>query len=97
MAIRMTTRREWGLVGPDGERGKLPPGTHEMKRVRIHRFDCHWLVLPGTLLGASEGFWRDWAAEGYGEFRIMFDDDVPADLNRRLRAGRDDLLRGVFG
>ena len=75
MAILMTVRREWKLFGPGGERGKLPPGTHKMERIRCpDGHDCDWLVLEGTQLGAAEGFWRDWGGEDYDDFRITFDE-----------------------
>jgi len=91
MAILMTVRREWALYGPNGERGKLPPGTHRMERIRCPAgHDCNWLVLSGTQLGAAEGFWRDWGAEGYDDFRVTFDEAPP-----RRRSVAPDRVRGV--
>lgn len=38
----------------------IPAGTHEIERIRHPRgLDCNWLVLKGTLIGASEGHFRD--------------------------------------
>jgi hypothetical protein len=42
-------------------RSVIPTGTHQVERIpNPLGFPGHWLVLPGTLIGAAESFWRFW-------------------------------------
>ena len=82
LPIRMTVKREWELIDAgDGDRKRaaehtLPPGTHNMERIRNPLgYDGCWLVLKGTRLGASEGFWRQFSSDCDAEFLVTFDDD----------------------
>ncbi len=42
-------------------RSIIPAGAHKVERIpNPLGFSGHWLVLPGTLIGAAENFWRFW-------------------------------------
>lgn len=80
MSIEVTTFREWELKDgsdPKAHSAKLPTvllpiGTHQLERIRCPTgHDCNWLVLPGTKIGMSEGYWKDWINyTGNDEFNI---------------------------
>lgn len=71
--FRMTVKRHWELLSLDGEKvtDKLAPGTYEMERIKHSDYNCYWLVLKGTRLGASEGSWRQWRGVGWGDFEVI--------------------------
>jgi hypothetical protein len=58
----MTTKRDWEFTdGNTGEKVVKKAGTYEMERIPCpFGWPCKWLVIKGTLLGGSEGSWRDW-------------------------------------
>lgn len=59
----LTLKRTWEVAdgAKPGTTTTIGPGRHEFVKVpnpRGHK--APWLVLKGTLIGACEGFWRDW-------------------------------------
>jgi hypothetical protein len=61
--IFLTLKRVWEVLdgSKPGTKTTIPPGRHEFVRVKNpfgHK--APWLVLKDTLIGATEGFWRDW-------------------------------------
>ena len=60
-------KREWEAI--DASQGDkrsayttIPPGEHEVERIPNPRgYAGNWLVLKGTLIGASEASWRQWS------------------------------------
>ena len=44
----------------------VPKGRHEVELVPnpFGYTDAPWLVLCGTKIGATEGYWRQWSKEG---------------------------------
>jgi hypothetical protein len=69
----MTLKRAWDtLDATSGEavQTTIPAGRHEIERIKCPvGHDCNWLVLKGTLIGGSEGSWRQWinGSDCYGE------------------------------
>lgn len=67
----LVLKRDWPAIDfaiprPDAVIPKNHPtitaGRHEVERIRNpHGFDCYILVLKGTLIGATEASWRQWA------------------------------------
>jgi hypothetical protein len=94
MAIFMTLRREWDAKHADtGESVKIPAGRHEVERIPYPRYHCHWLVLKGTRIGASEGSWRQWTeVDGWpdDEFRIVIEEIPDQPKPKRVRGVRRD-------
>ncbi|MCX6713088.1 MAG: hypothetical protein NTY66_02690 [Candidatus Vogelbacteria bacterium] len=62
----MTLKRDWpALEFLGGDKAKdvvIPAGRHEVERITnpLGYLDAPWLVLKGTMIGASEGSWRQW-------------------------------------
>lgn len=61
--MQMILKRDWqALDGSESDKiAVIPAGCHEVERVPNpfgHR--APWLVLRGTLIGGSEGSWRQW-------------------------------------
>ena len=68
----MTLKREWEALdvskNPIGK-AKIPAGRHEIERIPNPFADASkpgsfWLVLKGTMIGMSEGSWREWMNDG---------------------------------
>lgn len=93
--MTVTLKRPWEAIDGSKPKGqgttKIPAGTHEVERIPCpHGYDCNWLVLKGTLIGASEGSWRQWGDDGaivvdpsdpnygkpidWGEFEVVIQD-----------------------
>lgn len=88
-AITATLWRTWrlsdgsvpGAKDANGTRHSVKvevgPGIFELERVANPRgFDAPWLVLKGTLVGMTEGAWRQWPVAddvepGSDEFHIV--------------------------
>jgi len=63
--MTMTLRRGWEATDGSKPKGEgvttIPAGTYEIERIPCPLgYDCNWLVLKGTFIGASEAFWRQW-------------------------------------
>jgi hypothetical protein len=77
--IKATTKRSWRLLDGASDNKHvayvvIDPGEHELERIHCPLgHDCNWLVLKGTLIGASEGWWRDWSEPKYDEFQIVIE------------------------
>jgi hypothetical protein len=68
--IFLTLKRTWKVLdgANPGNIAIMPPGRHRFVRVQNpFGHDAPWLVLKGTLIGAAEGFWRDWQNDPYNE------------------------------
>lgn len=68
--MRLVLKRDWEVL--DGsEKGKavvISQGCHEIERIPCpNGHPCFWLVLKGTLIGASEGSWREWESGDFTE------------------------------
>lgn len=64
--MQMILKREWDAIDatnlPERILTKIPAGTHEIEKIpNPAGYSGNWLVLKGTLIGASEGSWRQWA------------------------------------
>lgn len=76
----LTVKRDWQV--PDGskpkgsgERAVIPAGRHEIERVpNPFGHDAPFLVLKGTLIGGTEGSWRQWEGAENGEFQVIIED-----------------------
>jgi len=50
-------------------------GTHEVERIKNPLgYPGYWIVLKGTLIGASEGSWRQWEGEKWNDFEVILKD-----------------------
>lgn len=72
--VWLTVHRIWEISIATSEGNKdayiLQPGTYEIERVvNPLGHGGYWLVLKGTLIGASEQFWRQWM-ESENEFMV---------------------------
>jgi len=73
--MQMIVKREW----PAYDASTLPPehmfipeGTHEIERIPGPvTGEGFWLVLKGTLIGAAEGFWRDWIDPIWEDYQVQ--------------------------
>src|SRR5215207_1010530 len=74
----LVLRRDWAITnGATHQPATIPAGEHAVERVRNpFGHAAPWLVLKGTLIGACEGFWRDWEQDD-GEFRVRIAYDLP--------------------
>ena len=68
----LVLKRDWEALDASkpevGDRqAVIPRGRHEIERVpnpyAAKGFLAPWLVLKGTLIGGTEGFWRQWENE----------------------------------
>lgn len=67
----MTLKRKWEAFDGSKERSdptrktSIPAGRHEIERIPCPYPDtkANWLVLKGTKIGGSEGWWRQWEGE----------------------------------
>jgi hypothetical protein len=89
-------KRDWEVIDAskvldDDRRAVIKAGRYEVERIPnpLGHKGTFWLVLKGTLIGATEGWWRDWGRrtpvtkEGHpnlgkpidlGEFEIVIED-----------------------
>lgn len=88
MALFMTTRRTFEVIdgsGPKPKKAELPPGRHEMLRVRnpFGHSNADWLVVKGSMIGGTEGYFRSWMngtlnkhgdPTDWGDFEISFEE-----------------------
>jgi hypothetical protein len=60
-----------------GKKAIVHAGRHEVERVPnpFGHKEAPWLVLKGTLIGATEAFWRDWGSPDWGDNQIIVEDD----------------------
>ena len=63
--MKMILKRNWHALDASKPRKEdhviIPMGEHEIERIPNPRgYPGFWLVLKSTLIGASEGFWRQW-------------------------------------
>lgn len=73
--MQLVLRRNWEAIdgSKEGADAKtvIPAGTHEVERVPCPLgYPCNWLVLKGTLIGASEGSWRQWDHTTNDDFKV---------------------------
>ena len=59
----LVLKRDWdALDGDSDDRNNhvvIPIGRHEVERIENpHGYTAPWLVLKGTKIGGTEGFWR---------------------------------------
>ena len=71
-------KRDWEAVdATTGQRVKtsISAGKHEIELVKNPLgFDAPWLVLKGTLIGASEVSWRQWSGPEWDEWQVVIED-----------------------
>lgn len=76
--MRMTLLREW--LAMDGKNGRaqalLQAGLFEVERVPNPRIPGgpDWLVIKGTLTGATEEFWRAWGDPSFGNLQVIIEE-----------------------
>jgi len=62
--MTLILKRDWEAINAsrgESPRTKIPAGRHEVERIpNPFGHGGAWLVLKGTLIGASEGSWRQW-------------------------------------
>lgn len=78
-SMLLILKRDWAVNDASkGEERKttIPSGQHEVERIDnpLGYPDAPWLVLKGTLIGATEGFWRQWDGPKWGEFEVTIED-----------------------
>ena len=61
----MTLKREWEALDASGgltKHTKIPAGRHEIEKITnpLGHPNSFWFVLKGTLIGGSQGSWRQW-------------------------------------
>lgn len=60
----LVLKRDWEALNATGQKlvkAIIPAGRHEVERIpNPFGHNNSWLVLKGTLIGASEGSWREW-------------------------------------
>jgi len=74
----LVSKRNWevhdGSKASGNDDAIVPPGRHEIERVpNPFGFEAPWLVLKGTLIGATEGFWRQWT-DYSDDFQIVIEE-----------------------
>lgn len=60
--MKAILRRTWIMFDGSKKYREVTLGSGEFELERIPcptGHDCNWLVVKGTLIGASENFWRD--------------------------------------
>lgn len=76
----LVLKRTWEAIDASKETGEerktpIPPGRHEVERIdNPLGHNAPWLVLKGTLIGAAEGFWRDWNGPNWDEFEVVVEE-----------------------
>jgi len=59
----------------------IPIGWYEVERIKNpFDFEGCWLVIKGTLIGASEGSWRQWINDGeidWENYEVVITDTLP--------------------
>jgi hypothetical protein len=91
--MQMILKREWEAIDAS-DRAKhvianIPAGTHEMERIPNPFFknNTFWLVLKGTMIGASEGSWRQWINDG----SLVTNPDNP-NFGKPIDWGEDEIV-----
>ncbi len=63
----MTLKKDWPATDAKNNISAttISIGRHEMERIPnpLGHKDAPWLVLKGTLIGATEGSWRQWTKD----------------------------------
>lgn len=75
--MQLIVKREWKAIdGLDKNKTHIIPiGTHEVERIpNPLGYPGYWIVLKGTLIGASEGSWRQWEGNKWGDFEVILKD-----------------------
>jgi RimJ/RimL family protein N-acetyltransferase len=75
--MKLIVKRNWnGCDGADlNNRPIISIGIHEVERIpNPYGYSGYWIVLKGTLIGASEGFWRQWEGKEWDDFEVILKD-----------------------
>ncbi len=73
--MQLLLKRQWEVLDASSGKAQLAfvgPGIFEVERIpNPCGYEAYWLVLKGTKIGATEGFWRDWQGSVWNEFEIL--------------------------
>jgi hypothetical protein len=89
--MRLVLKRDWDVIDAAHlkhsarRNAVIPKGVHEVERIPnpLGHPGAPWLVLKGTLIGATEGSWRQWRngtlnARGepidWGDFEVVVEE-----------------------
>lgn len=81
----MCLKRTWHAIDARGPHAiiLIPAGWYEVERVKNpYSPKGHWLVVKGTMCGAAEGSWRQWANTAkvnWLNFEVLITECLPAD------------------
>lgn len=79
MTMFMTLHRDWEALDASDpnnlQKTIIPEGRHEVELIPypgVKKFQCNWIVLKNSKIGASEKSWRQW--ECYlDEFKVIIE------------------------
>lgn len=53
----------------------VEPGTYELEKIpNPHGHKAPWLVISGTTIGATVGYWREWSQEVSADNPIVLEE-----------------------
>lgn len=75
--MKLTVKRNWEAYDGSNSKNRLiiSIGTHEVERIKNPLgYSGNWIVLKGTLIGASEESWRQWEGDKWDNFEVILED-----------------------
>lgn len=75
--MQLIVKRDWKALDASKLNNRLiiSIGVHEVERIKNpFGYSGYWIVLKGTLIGASEKSWRQWEDKEWDEFEVILKD-----------------------
>lgn len=77
--MNLVLKTGWDAIdgsSPNKSKVIITAGRHEVERIQnpFGHEDAPWLVLKGTKIGATEGFWRQWKGSEWNEYEVVIED-----------------------
>lgn len=74
--MQLIVKRDWKVFdGSNLTESIISIGTHEVERIKNPLgYSGYWIVLKGTLIGASEKSWRQWEDVEWADFEVILKD-----------------------
>lgn len=72
----LITKREWKVRDAGNYIDIIISiGRHEIEKVvNPFGYNGYWLVLKGTLIGATELSWKQWEEDHWGDFQVIIEE-----------------------